>query len=121
MRRIIPHSSLQALLDSGAALVDVRPAAVYDGFFPAYPELAGHIPGAVNLPLNTLTDKETAHRLLADLGLTDKLLVLYCNCGVTSAKAAVALESCGVDKTLISTYDGGMEEWIARGGRVEKS
>lgn len=61
--RPIGHDELKALLDSGEGIViDVRPPSEYE---------AGHIPGAVNMPLDALP------RRLAELSRT-KEVVAYC-------------------------------------------
>lgn len=97
------------------ALIDVRPLSVYEGYFPAHPELAGHIPGALSFPLGDMTDAETVAERLDDLGLEGKKLILYCNSGVTSVKAATALKACGVAEDRLLNYPGSMEEWTSKG------
>lgn len=68
------------LLQEGAAAVDVRSAAEY---------AAGHLPGALHLPLE---DLEQARTVLPDLS---RPLVLYCTSGIRSARAAAVLRAGG--------------------------
>jgi rhodanese-related sulfurtransferase len=70
---------------------------------------AGHIAGAVNIPLDTLPER------LADFQ-TDKPIVLYCRSGNRSAQAAIFLDEVGVT----GIYDlGGIIEWQAEGYPLE--
>jgi phage shock protein E len=68
------------LVDAGAHLVDVRTP---DEF------MAGHIPGAVNIPL-----QELEHRL-RELEPKGQPVVVYCRSGSRSGSAARLLESAG--------------------------
>lgn len=63
-----------------------------------------HIPGAVLLPLGTIS-KETAARTIADL---DTTVLIYCRSGNRSKKAASALAELGYTKL----YEfGGIQDW----------
>jgi len=79
---------------SGYALVDVRMPEEYG---------AGHIPGAMNIPLETIVDEEPA-------GLPDhkQVILVYCHGGARSAKAAMRLA--GMGYTGIYCF-GGMDTW----------
>ncbi len=68
------------LVDAGAQLVDVRTP---DEF------TAGHIPGAVNIPL-----QELEHRM-RELEPKEQPVVVYCRSGSRSGSAARLLESAG--------------------------
>ncbi|MCO4762913.1 MAG: metalloregulator ArsR/SmtB family transcription factor [Myxococcales bacterium] len=80
----VPHDDLLARLTSGEAiLVDVRPAKEFE---------AGHLPGAISVPLDALADH------LAQLP-TDRTLVAYCRgpfC-TFSADAVRQLRASGFD------------------------
>lgn len=91
--QLIPAVQTETLLESGALLVDVRQPEEYK---------AGHIPEAVNLPLDTLTSNITAY---AD---TARPLIVYCRTGVRSHTAAQQLADIGY-----TVYDlGGIEtDW----------
>lgn len=94
---------------SGFVLVDVRPAAYFDGektFVSG--ATAGHIPGAVNIPLACLNASSDAE--LSSVGLSkDKTVIVYCNIGGTSASAATVLAGKGYGS--IKDYSGGMRDW----------
>jgi rhodanese-related sulfurtransferase len=63
-RQIFSVAELKALLEQGAQLVDVMPAADY---------AQDHLPGAINIPLRDL-NAETASRLAKD-----RPVVVYCS------------------------------------------
>jgi phage shock protein E len=81
-------SSRQAhkLVGAGAALVDVRTPAEFD---------AGHLPGAINIPVAELDAR--AH----EIGPVDRPVVTYCRSGVRSARAAATLTKLGW-KTVVN-------------------
>lgn len=82
----------------GVPLIDVRERDEY---------AAGHVPGAVNLPLSELGDR---------LGeLPSEAFDVICQAGGRSARAVQALEARGYDATNV---DGGTGEWIAQGRPV---
>ena len=78
--------------------------------------MAGHIPGAINLPAtaNLHTDgrflppAEIA-RLYAEAGGREDA-VLYCGSGVTAAHSLLALESAGLTAAI---YPGSWSDWIS--------
>lgn len=109
-------------LDTGsAALVDARPPARFAGNAPEpRPGLpSGHIPGARNIPFNTVTDPETGCvRPPAELrerfaDLDDRPVVCSCGTGVTACVLAFALHRLGRDD--VAVYDGSWTEWAGRG------
>lgn len=68
------------LVARGARLVDVRTPGEY---------AAGHLPGALNVPLDAL------ERRLDDLGPRDQALIVYCESGARSAHAQRLLKRHG--------------------------
>ncbi len=76
----ISSAEARALVRDGARLVDVRSPGEF---------AAGHIDGALNLPV-----AEIVHRV-GEIGPPDKPVVLYCASGVRSAAAARMLKSKG--------------------------
>lgn len=86
----------QALIESGAVLVDVREPAEWK---------AGHAPQAVHIPLSQLPSK------LSKLS-KDKQIVTACKVGGRSARAAAMLRKNGYDVVDMS---GGMMAWARAG------
>ncbi len=100
-RELTPRQ-LDSLLQQGRALVvDVREP---DEF------AAGHIPGAINLPLSAFRASQ-----LPDPGA--KMLVLNCAAG---RRSAMALEKCAAARSEVDTHlAGGFGAWRAAGLAVE--
>jgi phage shock protein E len=78
--RSIPGPVAKKLVEDGARLVDVRSPSEY---------ASGHIPGAINIPVNELSDR------VAELAPKEKPIVLYCQSGMRSASAARFLRAAG--------------------------
>ena len=86
----------KALLEDtpGRMLVDVRGADEYE---------AGHIPGAILIPNESIGDQEPA-----ELPDHDAPIIVYCRTGVRSAEAAKKLADLG----YTAVYDmGGIQSW----------
>jgi len=64
----------------------------------------GHIPGAINIPLNTLFSEEN----LAKLPTTDRQIVVYCYTGHTASQATALLNVNGYDAVCLTW---GMCSW----------
>ena len=97
-------------------LVDVRTAERYSGENEPVDPVAGHIPGAINLPASAnlhpdgrfLPPAEIA-RLYAEAGGGEDA-VLYCGSGITAAHSLLALESAGLTAAI---YPGSWSDWIS--------
>ena len=115
----------RALLDANGAaglaaagvLLDARAPARYQGLEEPVDPVAGHIPGAVNLPMaDLLTDQglvpaATLGRKLAAAGVGAGTPVgAYCGSGVVAAHLVLALEAAGVPAAL---YAGSWSDWVA--------
>jgi rhodanese-related sulfurtransferase len=90
----------RALIDAGAVLVDVLPAETYQ---------RNHLPGAVNRPLETMTEESVA---TLD---RDAELIVYCfdqRCDL-SARAAARLDAMGFTK--VHDLIGGRAAWTVLG------
>ena len=119
-----------ARLDSAAAplLVDVRAAERYSGESEPIDPVAGHIPGAINLPSMANVDADgpvprpgpCSRERYASAGAADGA-VLYCGSGITAAHSLLAMESAGLTAAI---YPGSWSEWItdpgSPGGRREQ-
>lgn len=89
----VDSATAHELVGQGARLVDVRSPAEYS---------AGHIAGAVNIPVGELGGR------MQELEPKDRPIVLYCRSGRRSASAFDQLEQAGFSKL----YDlGGMSSW----------
>ncbi|NCD20808.1 MAG: ArsR family transcriptional regulator, partial [Actinobacteria bacterium] len=97
------HDELQRRLDAGTVtLVDVRPRAEFD---------AGHIPGAVSHPLDTLLDA-------ARTWSPDSEVVAYCR-GAHCVMAHDAVRLLAAHGHPAARLAGGMLEWRVAGRPVE--
>jgi len=92
---------LKQWIDDGAQLVDVREAWEYG---------AGHVPGAVNIPLDELIDR---------IGELREPLVLVCASGNRSGMAAQYLTGRGGFEKVANLM-GGTYLWVARGNPLQK-
>lgn len=92
----VPQADLaqaQAMIDAGATVVDVRGKSAYD---------AGHLAGAISLPLDTLR-----FSVPGDLGAAkDKPVLVYCGDGVTTGPEATALLLQAGFKTAVNMTPG---------------
>jgi thiosulfate/3-mercaptopyruvate sulfurtransferase len=102
---------LRRLGGDGLVLLDARAPERYRGETEPIDAVAGHIPGARNLPYT-----ETA-QLPDDLLSTEDEVVVYCGSGITASVDVLALERAGVRAKL---YPGSWSEWSARGLPVER-
>lgn len=81
-------------------LIDVREVDEY---------AAGHVPGAVNIPMSTIGERLDE--------LPDGAFDVICQVGGRSGRVVQALETRGYDVTNV---DGGTGEWVAAGYPVER-
>jgi thiosulfate/3-mercaptopyruvate sulfurtransferase len=96
-------------------LIDVRAPERYSGESERVDPVAGHIPGAINLPASAMQDADghfltpaEIATLYAEAGGTDNA-VLYCGSGVTAAQSLLGLESAGLTAAI---YPGSWSDWI---------
>jgi len=121
--RADPGSSDEVVTAEGLAgvgvLIDARAPARYRGEEEPLDALAGHVPGAVNVPtsLNLAADGrfrpvEELREVYAEVGaVPGEDVAVYCGSGVTAVHDIVALERIGVRSRL---YAGSWSEWSAR-------
>lgn len=111
-----------AELPASGVLLDVRAAERYRGEHEPLDPVAGHIPGAVNLPTmlhldaeGRILDAETVRANLATVGIAEGTRVAaYCGSGVTAAHTALVLDEVGVDAKV---FPGSWSQWSNTPGR----
>ena len=96
----------------GYVLVDVRPEENYEGVSPMSGVPGGHIPGAVNFPLEDL-NVAAASAALAKVGVVkSKTVILYCNTGTAAGKFADSLiRRFKFSASQIKNYRGSITDW----------
>ncbi len=107
-----------------ALLLDARAPERFRGEVEPVDAVAGHIPGAVNLPSAELAPEgrlpdagELRARLAAAGATPERRLVAYCGSGVTACNVVLAAAEAGLDAQL---YPGSWSEWSRRGQPVER-
>jgi thiosulfate/3-mercaptopyruvate sulfurtransferase len=117
--------------DASACVLDVRAAARYRGEVEPIDPVAGHIPGAVNVPFASNLEGNGRFRPAAQLraeyeqllaGRSPSSLIVHCGSGVTACHTLLALERAGL--TGARLYVGSWSEWcrhpelpVGRSGR----
>jgi len=124
---LLPIKSLEAveneLLNRYSTVVDVRDAYRYKGESEPIDLIAGHIPGAINIPFSENLDetgnflkpeilKEKYTELLKD---KPQHLIIHCGSGVTACHTILALEYAGFPTPDL--YVGSWSEWSRREGK----
>lgn len=126
---IVLHDATEGIADiddaaawpSRGVLLDVRAAERYRGEVEPLDPIAGHIPGAVNLPISTLLSdgllrsSDELRAAFEAAGATQNTPVAaYCGSGITAAHAALAGVVAGIDVTV---YPGSWSQWSNSPGR----
>ena len=103
-------------------LVDARAAERYRGETEPIDPVAGHVPGAVNVPTATNLRPDGTFRPAAELrevyaavgAVPGADVAAYCGSGVTACHDVLAMEVVGLRAAL---YPGSWSEWVADPGR----
>jgi len=121
----IGTAELVAALGTGRyALVDARAAERYRGEMEPIDPVAGHVPGALNIPFAGNLDADghflppgrLAERFRAHLGGAPPAQVVHsCGSGVNACHNLLAMELAGLTGSLL--YPGSWSEWIRDPGR----
>lgn len=124
---LLPTSSLEEveneLVNNSSTVIDVRDAYRYNGESEPIDLVAGHIPGAINIPFSENLDengnflkpeilKEKYSKLLAN---KPENLIIHCGSGVTACHTILALEYAGFQTSNL--YVGSWSEWSRREGK----
>ena len=123
----LPTSTLenveQEIAENSAIVIDVRDAYRYRGESEPIDLVAGHIPGAINIPFSENLDengefispeilKEKYQQLLND---KPEKLIIHCGSGVTACHTILALDYAGFP--IPNLYVGSWSEWSRREGK----
>lgn len=124
---LLPTSNLETveneLTNNSSTVIDVRDAYRYKGESEPIDLVAGHIPGAINIPFSENLDengnflkpeilKEKYSKLL--LGKPQNLII-HCGSGVTACHTILALDYAGFK--IPNLYVGSWSEWSRREGK----
>ncbi|WP_333820549.1 sulfurtransferase [Ohtaekwangia sp.] len=108
----------KAVKDTDALVIDVREAYRYRGESEPIDLIAGHIPGAVNVPF--ITNLDASGQFLPAEQLAEKYgdvigsrapenVIVHCGSGVTACHTLLALEEAGIPGAKL--YVGSWSEW----------
>lgn len=116
------------VLNQEYIILDVREKDRYDGKIEPIDLIAGHIPGAVNIPFteNTNSDgllispDELKDKYEAAFGqIASKNIVVHCGSGVTACYTLLALDYADMD--IPNLYVGSWSEWSRNQKKIETS
>lgn len=116
---LIDAAGVARALARGELLVDVRGAERFAGAVEPLDTVAGHVPGAINLPYLENIDERgrflppaaLAERWRRRTGNTDgRAAICMCGSGVTACQQLLALEAAGIAGARL--YAGSWSEWI---------
>jgi len=119
--RVATTAEIYASLNSTAAanLVDARDPARFLGQSEPIDTVAGHIPGAINLPLTRNLNAEGLWRSAGELAelwektlakRTDAKVTVMCGSGVTACHLVLSAQIAGIEEPRL--YVGSWSEWI---------
>ena len=106
--------------DGSLVLIDARAPERFRGDTEPVDPVAGHIPGAANVPFASLAPDgrflgrdELQERLTAAGAIPGADVVAYCGSGVTAAVVVAAAEAAGIEGVRL--YAGSWSEWCRQG------
>lgn len=108
----LPVLTAEDVLDFAGTLVDAREPERFRGDVEPVDPVAGHVPGAVNVPTSQNLDEDGTFREAETLRslYPDGPVATYCGSGVTAAHDLLALAVAGREAAL---YPGSWSEWVA--------
>lgn len=108
----------QAARDPHSLVIDVREPGRYRGEYEPYEEVAGHIPGAVNIPYSENQDQDGFFRPAQQLKelyapylerYPIEKVIVHCGSGVSACHTLLALARAGFE--IPALYVGSFSEW----------
>ena len=123
---LLPLSSLEnienELTNNSATVIDVRDSYRYKGESEPIDLVAGHIPGAINIPFSENLDENgfflkpeiLRRKYLKLLENLPEKLIIHCGSGVTACHTILALHYAGFE--IPNLYVGSWSEWSRREG-----
>ena len=114
---VVETATLDAELAAGAVLLDARARERYQGLREPIDAIAGHVPGAINLPYSEALSAEQGllprarlRELFAACGATAGNVIAMCGSGVTACQLLLAMYVAGLAPGKL--YAGSWSEWI---------
>ena len=114
--------------DPDYLVIDVREKDRYDGKTEPIDEIAGHIPGAINIPFKenlnedgTFKSPEILHEKYAEVlkDIPTNKIAVHCGSGVTACHTLLALDHAGFE--IPNLYVGSWSEWSRNDQPVAKN
>lgn len=124
---LLPISTLEdvenELTDNFVTVIDVRDSYRYKGESEPIDLVAGHIPGAINIPFSENLDENgfflkpeiLREKYLKLLENKPEKLIIHCGSGVTACHTILALDYAGFE--IPNLYVGSWSEWSRREGK----
>jgi thiosulfate/3-mercaptopyruvate sulfurtransferase len=111
------------LTNNSATVIDVRDSYRYKGKSEPIDLIAGHIPGAINIPFSENLDENgyflkpeiLREKYLKLLENKPEKLIIHCGSGVTACHTILALDYAGFE--IPNLYVGSWSEWSRREGK----
>ncbi len=109
-------------------IVDVRDKERYEGKFEPIDLIAGHIPGAINVPFTENLDQiglflkpdELRNKYITLFGeIKAENIIIHCGSGVTACHTLLALDYAGIETPKL--YVGSWSEWSRNNKMIEKT
>ncbi|HCW32635.1 MAG: rhodanese-like protein [Candidatus Peregrinibacteria bacterium GW2011_GWE2_39_6] len=105
MFNTIHHNEIKAMIDRNDdfVIVDVRAPALF---------MKNHLPGAINIPLNSINFTEMVDNQIPD---KSKPIVIYCADHDCQKSVKFCKKLANLGYRHISDYENGLQEWINLG------
>jgi thiosulfate/3-mercaptopyruvate sulfurtransferase len=109
----------QAIQQGGFLIIDARAEERFTGEVEPFDKIAGHIPGAINIPYEDNLDFTSEFLSAEELcnlygeklnGVPSDKVILMCGSGVTACHNVLAMEHAGLHN--VKLYTGSWSEWI---------